>query len=520
MKIFNGDQIKSIDHFTIENEPVKSIDLMERAANKILGWLVNKYERPGSFVIFAGLALARLLKENRYNVEVHYVSFTDNVSADWAHNYRELESDKEIPINIIKEAAEFPLIRSGQIIVDSIFGTGLTRPAEGLAAEVIRRINSTGNTTISIDMPSGLFSEDNSDNIPDNIIMADYTLSFQFPKLSFMFAENYRYTGNWHILDIGLHPACIRDTVTPYYVLERKEVSRLLHERAKFDHKGVFGHGLLIAGSKGKIGAAILGARAALRTGIGLITCHVPADSGSAIHAAVAEVMLSYDRNEDHLTFLPDLAPYNSIGIGPGLGTDDDTSKAVKELFSLYRKPVVIDADAINILGTNNELLFSMPASSILTPHIKEFERIAGTSGNGYQRLLKQIEFSRKNNCMVVLKGAQTSVSMPDGSVFFNTTGNPGMATAGSGDVLTGMILSLLSQGYSSEHAAVAGVFLHGLAGDIAAHKLSLEALMASDIIENIGNAFNMIRNQTYNHQNSNIGHCGIDQPFEGGRAL
>jgi hydroxyethylthiazole kinase-like uncharacterized protein yjeF len=502
MKIFSSSQIKLIDGFTIQNEPVKSADLMERAAHKLLEWIMPRFQRPSHFVIFTGpgnnggdgLALARLLKENRYDVEIHNVNISDKVSEDWKINFSRVEEYTDIPFDDIKSGEGFPLICANDIIIDAIFGSGLTRPVDGLAGEIIRKINATDNFVISVDIPSGLFSADNNGNVHENIIRADHTLSFQFPKLSFFFAENYCYTGEWHLLPIGLHPTFIRDTTTPYYYMEKKEVAPLLKKRAKFDHKGNFGHALLVAGSKGKIGAAVLSAKAALRTGVGLFTCHLPGDGRNVIHAAVSEAMVSSDENNEIISSSPDISPYNAIGIGPGIGIAKATENILKKVLSDFAKPVVIDADAINILGKNKNYLDLIPAGSILTPHPKEFERIAGVSANSYDRLLAQISFSEKYNCIIVLKGAHTAVSLPDGKVYFNSTGNPGMATPGSGDVLTGIILSLLAQGYSPENAAIAGVFIHGLAGDIAAEKSCYESLIASDIIENISNAFLRIR--------------------------
>jgi hydroxyethylthiazole kinase-like uncharacterized protein yjeF len=506
MKIFLGNQIKLIDNYTIENEPIKSIDLMERAAYKLLEWLISHFERPKHFVIFIGpgnnggdgLALARLLNENRYDVEIHYVNIRSNTSEDWNINFSQVQNIEGIKFHTITDAGQFPTICYNDIIIDAIFGSGLSRPVEGLPGEIIRKINATGNVIISVDIPSGLFTEDNSLNKAEYIIKADHTLSFQFPKLSFLFPENYCFAGEWHLLPIGLHPSGIKDTSTPYYLIEDKDVKLLLKKRNKFDHKGVFGHGLLVAGSKGKTGAAVLAGKAALRTGIGLITCHVPSDSRFVIHNSIAEAMVSPDEQSDFITSLPDLEPFNAIGIGPGIGTQTETKEVLNILFSTFRKPIVIDADAINIMGQNKELLASLPAGSILTPHPKEFERIAGKTNDSYSRLQVQVAFSAKQNCIVVLKGANTSVALPDGSVFFNCTGNPGMATAGSGDVLTGMILSLLAQGYSPENAAITGVFLHGLAGDLAAEHSCYESLIASDIIDNIGNAYNFVRNKTY----------------------
>ena len=506
MKIFSSSQIKHIDSLTISNEPVKSVDLMERAAHKLLEWLMFRFERPAHFIIFVGpgnnggdgLALARLLKENRYDVEVNYISFTDKVSEDWNTNFIRIKELKNIQFNTLSGPEQFPIICANDIIIDAIFGSGLIRPADGFAGEVIRKINSSGNIVVSIDIPSGLFAEDNSKNNQENIIEADHTLSFQFPKLSFLFPENTSYTGEWHILPIGLLPVSIRDTITPYYYIDRKEINPLLKIRNKFDHKGKFGHGLLIAGSKGKMGAAVLSAKAALRTGIGLITCHIPGAGNNIIQSSVTEAMVDADENNDLIASLPDLKHYNAIGIGPGIGTDDATGNVLFKLLSDCKAPMVIDADAINIIGLNKKWLSALPAGSILTPHPKEFERMLGTTTDSYMRLLKQISFSEKHKCIIVLKGAYTSVSFPDGRVFFNSTGNPGMATAGSGDVLTGMILSLLAQGYSRENAAITAVYLHGLAGDIAAEKACYESIIASDIIDNIGSAYNKIRRGAY----------------------
>jgi hydroxyethylthiazole kinase-like uncharacterized protein yjeF len=504
MKILRGNQIKIIDNYTIEKEPIKSVDLMERAAKKLLEWLKQHFERPAHFLIFTGpgnnggdgLALGRLLKENRYDVEIHHVMFTEKVSDDWKINFERLENIGKIPFHNIAVSDQFPLICTNDIIIDAIFGSGLTRAADGLAGEVIQKINNTGNTVISIDIPSGLFPEDNSLNISENIIRADHTLSFHFPKLSFLFAENHSFTGEWHLLPIGLHQGSINDMGTPYCLIDEKEVYPRMKKRNKFDHKGKFGHGFLVAGSKGRIGAAVLSAKAAIKTGIGLITCHVPADGRNVIHTSVPEAMVSSDNDADIITSLPDLTPYTSVGIGPGIGTGKETTEVLNNLFSDFQKPIVIDADAINILGNNKELLGAFPAGSIITPHLKEFERIAGKTENGYGRLMTQISLSERYNCIIVLKGAHTSVSIPDGRVYFNSTGNPGMATAGSGDVLTGMILSLLAQDYSSENAAITGVFLHGLAGDLAAEHSCHESLTATDIIDNIGNAYNFIRNK------------------------
>jgi NAD(P)H-hydrate epimerase len=309
-----------------------------------------------------------------------------------------------------------------------------------------------------------------------------------------MFAENAQFTGEWEILPIGLSEYAIHNTSSPYNYIGTDDIAPLLKIRSKFDHKGVFGHGLLVAGSKGKMGAAILGAGAALRSGIGLLTCHLPSSGRIIMQIAVPEAMVLTDSAEDIISRIDVSASFDAAAVGPGLGMDELTGKALHSFITEYKKPLVIDADALNILAGNKKWYSLLKPGVILTPHPKEFERLAGKSNNGFDRLQKQIEFSMKHKCIVVLKGAFTSISTPGGNVSFNSTGNPGMATAGSGDVLTGIILSLLAQGYSSENAALAGVYLHGLAGDIAAGKTGPESLIASDIINSIGDAYNRIR--------------------------
>jgi hydroxyethylthiazole kinase-like uncharacterized protein yjeF len=504
MKIFKSEQIKQIDGNTIKEEPISSIDLMERAALQLLKWYISHFDRSRHVLIFAGpgnnggdgLALARLLESNRYNAEVYYVSFTEKTSEDWNANLLRLKSETKIKVNYLKHPEEFPLISPDNIIVDAIFGSGLARPVDGLAGEVIKLINKSSATTMSIDIPSGLFGENNSDNNKDAIIKADYTLTFQFPKISFMFADNAQYLGEWIVLPIGLSVDVMRNIVSSYFFVEKDEVAMLLKKRNKFDHKGTYGHGLLVSGSYGRMGAAVLGAEAALRTGIGLLTCHIPSCGIVILQTSLKEAMAETDQNEKHISSVGKTDAYNAIGIGPGIGTDPETQKALFNLLSDYKKPMIIDADGLNILSLNKEWFNLIPAGSILTPHPKEFERIAGTTDNGFDRLNLQIKFSEKYNCIVVLKGANTSVTTPDGKILFNSTGNPGMATAGSGDTLTGILLSLLSQGYTPENAAILGVYLHGLAGDIAAEESCYESIIASDIIKSLAKAFNKIREQ------------------------
>ena len=503
MKIFSSDQIRAIDEFTIRTEPLSPAGLMERASGQLFSWISSHTLPNGRILIFAGpgnnggdgLALARLLYNARYDVSVYYVSFSDKRSPEWEINHKRLENETSVVFREITSADDFPLLNKDDIIIDAIFGSGLTRPACGLPAEIISLINNSEARVISIDIPSGLFCEDNGSNNCSNIVNADYTLSFHFPKLAFMFSENYRCVGEWTVLPIGLSPEIINKTVTPFRYIENGDVFKLLKKRSKFDHKGSFGHSFLISGSYGKMGASLLAASAALRTGTGLLTCHIPSCGYVVMQGSLPEAMVISDRNENRISDIGETSSYSAVGAGPGMGTGTESQEAIRRLLSECRKPLVLDADALNIISLNKEWLSIIPQGTILTPHPKEFERLTAKTANSYERLMLQRKFATDHNCIVIVKGANSSVALPDGTLWFNSTGNPGMATAGSGDVLTGIILSLLAQGYSSEDAALTGVYLHGLAGDIAAGESCQESITASDIILSLGKAFNMIRN-------------------------
>lgn len=502
MKIFTADKIKEIDAYTIEHEPVKPVDLMERAASVMFSWFIEHCGRSKLVTVFAGpgnnggdgLALSRMLAGAGYRVRVYYPAFSPGEGENWRINKERLIKQDKAEYTEIRKADDFPLIRDGEIIIDAIFGSGLSRPAEGLAAEVIRRINDSGAKVISVDIPSGLFSEDNTTNDFSNIIKACHTLSLQFPKVSFFFAANQHFVGHFHVLPIGLHPAKISTTDTDYHVIDSSFVAGILKNRNKFDHKGHYGHGLMIAGSCGKAGAAILSSHAALRTGIGLLTAHVAGSVSGIMHSALPEAMVQCDQSDIMVTAIPDPGSYDALGIGPGLGTKPNTRKGLKELLKNYKGPIVLDADALNIISEERELYGLLSENSVLTPHPGEFRRLTGSDDKAFARLLSQKEFSRSHGCVTVLKGAHTSVCLPDGRVWFNSNGNPGMATAGSGDVLTGMIMSLLAQGYPASEAAIAAVYIHGLAGDMASENTGFESLIATDIIHNIGNSFKQLR--------------------------
>jgi NAD(P)H-hydrate epimerase len=498
MKIFPASKVREIDAYTIKNEPIASIDLMERAASRLVGWYVRHFKTDRRVVLLAGpgnnggdaLAMARLLAARQYRVICYLVNPKNTLSEDNEKNLERLKNQGIAHVELLKEGNPLPGFRKGDVVVDGMFGSGLTRPVSGFFEAVIHHINREASTVVSIDIPSGLFGEDNTQNDYEKIVQADFTLTFQFPFLSFLFAENERFVGKWRVLDIGLHKGYIRQSECAYSVPLREEIAKMIPARNRHDHKGRYGHALIIAGSYGMMGAAVLSAEAALRTGAGLVTGHIPAKGYTVFQTALPEAIASIDPSGSCFTSMPGLDGYQAIAAGPGMQMAVETKNELRHLLENVSVPLVLDADALNILAGDTELLELIPANTILTPHPGEFDRLAGSSATGWLRHLVQREFSARYNVITVLKGGYTGISMPDGRYFFNTTGNPGMATGGSGDVLTGIIVSLLAQGLSPETASIAGVYLHGVAGDLAAGDLGKASMLAGDITRKLGDAF------------------------------
>ncbi len=494
IKILSAKQIKELDAYTIASEPIASIDLMERACRSFCSWFTDHVDPVSRVGIICGtgnnggdgLGIARMLTGWDFRVAVWVVKGTVTESDDFKANLNRLK----IEVLFIDQAFDKNIFSDCDVLIDALFGTGLSRPVEGLYAEVIDAMNQSKATRIAVDIPSGLFADAPSSG---SIVKAGYTISFQLPKVAFFFADCYKYVGEWFCVDIGLSKLGIHTLESNIFLLTRRSIYKQLKPQKKFDHKGKKGHALLIAGSYGKMGAAILASRSSLRTGVGLLTIHVPEKGYSILQAAVPEAMASVDEEGKFFSTVPVLTSYDAIGLGPGIGKDSKTAKALGNLLKKSKLPMVLDADAINIIADQREFLSLLTPGTILTPHPKEFERIAGNWKNEFDRLDKQREFSRKHHVIVVLKGAFTSITTPDGKVFFNNTGNPGMATAGSGDVLTGVITALLAQGYTPLEAAQLGVWLHGLAGDEAKRKVGSRGMIASDIIDHLPASFDQL---------------------------
>jgi NAD(P)H-hydrate epimerase len=496
VKIFSAQQIKAWDQYTIEHEPVASVGLMERAAQKCVNWLLENKIPLQQVKIFCGkgnnggdgLAIARLLIEQGFGVIVYILEFGKLGSDDFQSNLQRLH---HLPVDIvfIQSADHFPIIEKDAIVIDALYGSGLNKPLDGLSADLVQHINKSNAIIIAIDLPSGLFMDASSKG--HTVIKAQHTLTFQCYKLALLVAENAPFIGEVHVLDIGLHPDFLKKETAAFSLVEEDLIKALFKPRNRFAHKGHFGHALIVGGSYGKTGALVLAAKACLRSGAGLVTAYIPTSCYQIIQATVPEAMAIMDDAKHFISHLPnEVEKFSVIGLGPGLGTEKETQKAIIKLIQLVQKPIVLDADALNCLSLNKEVLSSLPSNSILTPHPKEFERLFGACNNDFERIEIAQQKAIELKLIIVLKGHHTLIALPGGEAYFNTTGNAGMAKGGSGDVLTGMITAFVSQGYTPTNAALLGVYLHGLAGEFAAHALSMEAMLPTDLIQFLPQCF------------------------------
>ena len=502
MKIFTSAQIHELDKYTIDHEPIKSIDLMERAAKAITQAITSEWSSATPMVVFAGpgnnggdaLAVARMLLDAGYNVQTYLFNISGHLSEDCAANRARL-TDKKIK-SFIEVTQEFepPRLEEGMLVIDGLFGSGLNKPLAGGFASLVKYINSSSAKVVSIDVPSGLMTEDNSINVRANIIRADLTLTLGQKKLSFLFSENQQLIGRVKVLDIRLSKEGIDKIDAHYSIAEENDIRPLLLKRNPYAHKGNMGNALIIAGSYGMAGASVMATKACLRSGAGKVTTHTPKQNSVILQISVPEAIIQFDRDETIFSEAVDTEDFDALGIGPGLGTSEQTAIALITQIRGTQCPIVADADAINILANHRAWLQQMPKGIIFTPHPKELQRLEGHSNDSFELLSKALSLAERVQGYVILKGHHSALCLPDGHVIFNSTGNAGMATAGSGDVLTGIITGLLARGYKQQDACFIGMYLHGIAGDIAARELGQESLMAGDIIHYLPYAFKKLR--------------------------
>ena len=494
-KVITAAQTREADLFTITNEPISSIDLMERAAAAFVAEFEKWVSSVKSISIVCGpgnnggdgFAIGRMLQAKGYRVQCTLVKLGAHLSADCQVNYNRWSENNEVTEITVGDIPKF----SEGVIIDAMFGSGLNRPLDGLTARVAERINGSGLSVISVDIPSGLLADEVI--LKGAVVEADLTITFQRPKLTFLIPETGKYVGEWRAVDIGLSQSFLEKQESDYQLVDSDYVASVLPARPKFGHKGTFGKVQLVAGSKGKMGAALLCGEACLRLGAGLLTFHVPEVGLNVVQTVLKEAMATVDDRSDHISEIPMMEQVNVIGVGPGIGTHKNTVRALTRLLQATEKPMVIDADGLNAIAMTPGLLKHVPKGSVLTPHLGEFERLFGKQAHGVERIKKMQQIAVSNQLVLVLKGAHTAIVNETGKVYFNTTGNPGMATAGSGDVLTGIITGLIAQGLSGEQAAIAGVYLHGLAGDLAANKVGKLSLMASNLLSEIPQALNNV---------------------------
>ena len=499
MKIFSSTQIHELDKYTIDHEPIKSIDLMERAASRIVAEIRHLCTAYNTIVVFAGpgnnggdaLAVARILASEGLKVKAWLFNTTGRLSADCKTNRDRLTGMKELDsFTMVIDEFDPPTLDASTLVIDGLFGVGLNKPLTGGYASLVKYINASPSKVVSIDMPSGLMSESNEYNVRSNIIRADVTVTIQQPKLSFLFAENQQFIGELKVVDINISKEGMAQVDAHVTILEEDDVRCRMRQRDDFAHKGTMGHALIIAGSRGMAGAAMLATKACLRSGVGKVTVHTPAANIIPLQIGVPEAILDIDPDNCFFTEAVSTDRFQAMGIGPGLGNNENSAITMIGQLRRAQCPIVIDADAINILATHKAWMQQLPAGCILTPHIGEFERLEGASSDSYDRLSKAIILADRQQAYIVLKGHNTAIVTPGGRIMFCPTGNSGMATAGSGDVLTGVITALLARGYAQADACLVGTYLHGLAGDIAAKKFGKESLMASDIIAHLPQAF------------------------------
>lgn len=504
MVILTAEQTRAADALTCQTQGISSLELMERAASAVVHDLLGAlyYPEPVKRVVVCcgpgnnggdGLAVARRLAApssfSTYTVEVYYLT-ADRYSPDWLANRERLPAD--VQVVALASEADFPMLAADALVVDALFGTGLSRPLEGLAAALVQYLNAGPGRIYAIDVPSGMLT-DGPNPAGTVIIQATETATFQAPKLPFLLPRTGPLAGQWRVLDIGLD---LSQTTPHLFYTKAVDVAPLLQPRPQFAHKGTYGHALLLAGARGKMGAAVLATRACLRSGVGLLTVQVPAVGYDILQLSAPEAMCLTDPMRDHLTALATddgLSAYRAIGIGPGIGQHADTALLLREVLDeAHRRGLglVLDADALNLLGQHPHWLRHLPARTVLTPHLKEFERLAGPAADDFARLTLLRKFCAEYRCYVILKGAHSVLGTPDGRLYFNSTGNAGMATGGTGDVLTGIVLGLLCEGLDAEDAARLAMLVHGEAGDLVRRQHGERGLTAGLLLETLGQAF------------------------------
>lgn len=507
MKIATREQVRKIDRSTIEDYKIPGLVLMENAGRSVTELITKNYPNVHNIAIFCGtgnnggdgFVIARHLISKGFNTTTFICGDEQKYRGDALLNYKSL---KNIGTKILILKEKPPHNLECDLIVDSIFGTGLDREVEGFYKHIIEFLNSCSAPILSVDIPSGL--DANSGRLLGCCIKANTTVTFALPKIGTVIYPGVEYCGDLYVSNITT-PGNLEDSIN-LELITAYDIRPLIHTRNKDTHKGTYGHLFILSGSPGKSGAATLSAIGAQRIGTGLVTVGVPESLNPVIEEKLTEAMteplpetknglLGLSSLKKALAVLSDKK--TALAIGPGISTSKQTESFLLKLLSKCNMPVVIDADAITLISKNLNLLKNLKIPVILTPHPGEMARLIGKTNKEVQeeRINISRDFSKKFGVYLVLKGARTIISTPSGKIFINPTGNPGMASGGMGDVLTGIIGGLLSQGYNAENSCKIGVFVHGLAGDIAFEEISDSGYLATEVAEYITKAIKNIKN-------------------------
>lgn len=491
MPLLVSKQIREADAYTIAHEPISSINLMERASKAFVGWFINHFpDKHQTIAVYCGtgnnggdgLAIVRILCDHGYcNIDVKICGFSDRASDDFKANFKRLKAT-EVVIKELKNGLKLP-VEKAEIIIDAMLGSGLNKPLEGDYKTLVEYLNKLDKTIVAVDVPTGFYT-DGEMPTGATVLKADLVITFQQPKLNFLLPESGPYINHCEVVKIGLDEDFLNSVDTPYYLVEEQDAQKFIKPRHRFSNKGTYGHALVIAGKDETMGAALLSASACAHTGAGLTTACIPQSGLVALNSSMPEVM-ALIRNESKVPEI-EWDKFSSIGIGPGLGKEPNTLKMLKAIFKNYHNPIVIDADALNVLSENQNLLKKIPAGSIITPHMKEFDRLFGKHTSWWQRLQTAKAKAVELNINIILKNDYTITATPDGKLYFNLTGNAAMATGGMGDVLTGVITSLLAQKYSPQDACILGVYIHGKAGDELALPNRLNVVLPTKVISQL----------------------------------
>lgn len=501
MKIFNTAELRNIDRYTIENEGITSMELIERVAEAVTTEITLRWRASKPVVVFAGpgnngadgLSVARLLAEQGYKVHIYLFNIGGSkLTVECAACRDMLAGVDGVTMTEVIDTFMMPDLHRNYLIIDALFGSGLREPLKGGFSYLVQRINEANATVVSIDIPSGLAGDWNPGLISRDVVHATLTLAVQHPRLAFFIEDNAELVGEWRILDIGLSESAAANTPSNFFLVEEGDVRRVMRHRKTFASKRDYGEAIIYAGSYGMMGAAVLSAKGALRSGVGKLTVEAPRCGYPVLQTSVPEALYSHNGGEKVIEMIRPIKEYNAVAIGPGIGVHDVTVNALAQYLESTKRPVILDADALNCVARRPAMLDMIPVLSIITPHAGEFDRLFGQHQSAEARLKKAIEKARLYNIIIVLKGHYTAIVRPDGKIYFNSSGCPAMATPGAGDVLTGIVASMIAQGYKPEIATLISVFIHGYAGEIAAGEHGEYGVTAGDIASNVGKAIRL----------------------------